>query len=182
MLITFILRLVLAGMTTGAAGVAHAQATVSGPRSDVDVDTNGDPVRGEAVMSPRVAQVRLAEMLGTADAIHSVGVHGNKITFAITRADKLLEVTATTRGKGSKQGEVIALAISGSQSRDAELGSLSWLADELSQVTAISRLVADADGAVTITTSDGRRYMAIPGRGSGGNTAVSARWAAEWSH
>ncbi len=36
------------------------------------------------------------------------------------------------------------------------------------------------DGAVTIITSDARRYMAIPGRGSGGNIAVEAQWAAAW--
>ena len=47
---------------------------------------------------------------------------------------------------------------------------------------AVTRLVVDDDGAVTLETSDGLRFMAIPGRGSGGNAAVAARWAAEWNN
>ena len=31
-----------------------------------------------------------------------------------------------------------------------------------------------------LTTDEGVRYMAIPGRGSGGNAEVEARWAAEF--
>jgi hypothetical protein len=157
MLLIFILRLV------GLMGVATAVS---------------DDVRDEVVSSPRVAKVRLAELLGTADAIHSVSVHGREITFAIARGDKSLDVTAT---RGTK-GEVISLSITRSPASATELGNLSWLSDELARATAISRLVVDEDGAVTISTSDGQRYMVIPGRGSGGpNAAVESRWAAEWN-
>lgn len=131
----------------------------------------------ERVDAPRVAQVRLVETLSTAEAIHSISAKGNKITFTITRDGLAVAVIATTR-----RGEVIALAMEPA-APNAELGGgLSWLADELESITAITRLVADEDGAVTITTNDGRRYMAIPGRGSGGNAAAAAHWAGEWDH
>jgi hypothetical protein len=137
-----------------------------------------DPVQAEQVEAPRVAQVRLAETLASADAIHAVRARAGKVTFVITRGDAIVHLVATT-----KKGDVVALSIVPAKPIGTELGGLSWLADELESTTAITRLVADADGAVTITTSDGRRYMAIPGRGSGGggNDAVEARWAAEWN-
>lgn len=134
-------------------------------------------VEVEKVETDRVAQVRLAEVLGAADAIHAVSAKGKTVTFVITRDDQVLRVVADTR-----KGEVIALTIRPVAARGLELGGgLSWLADELESSPAVTRLVADEDGAVTITTSDGRRYMAIPGRGSGGNAAVEARWAATWN-
>jgi hypothetical protein len=93
MLMSFILRLVsLAGMATG---IAQGAA---------------DDVREEVVItSPRVAQVRLAEALGNADAIHAVSAHHHQITFAITRGDRSLQVTATT----GKQGQVVGPALHG---------------------------------------------------------------------
>ncbi len=161
MLITLILRLVsLAGVATGA---------VSSPADDA--------AEAERISAPRVAQVRLAEALGTADAIHSVAARGRTITFSITQGDAAFEVTATTR----RYGDVVALAIHEAPQSADGLGGLSWLVDELAQATAVTRLVVDEDGAVTMVTTDGRRYMAIPGRGSGGNTAVESRWAAEWN-
>jgi hypothetical protein len=135
-----------------------------------------DQVQAETVDTARVAQVRLAETLSSADAIHAVSAKGKTITFTISRGDTIVNVVATTT-----KGDVTALAITPVKATGNEGGGLSWLGDELQRVTAITRLVADADGAVTITTSDGRRYMAIPGRGSGGNSAVEARWAAEWN-
>lgn len=134
-------------------------------------------VQLEKVETQRVAQVRLAEVLGTADGIHSVTTKGALVTFVINRDEQVFRVVATTR-----KGEVTALSIIPVSDRGMELGGgLSWLASELEGVTAVTRLVADEDGAVTITTNDNRRYMAIPGRGSGGNAAVEARWAAEWN-
>ncbi|MEO8702436.1 MAG: hypothetical protein ABI867_20500 [Kofleriaceae bacterium] len=130
----------------------------------------------EVVSSPRVAQVRLAETLAAADAIHSVVVRGKTITFAVTRGDRPLSITATTNATH----DVVALAITSSTGSDAGLGGLSWLASELESTAAVTKLVPDEDGAVTVTTADDRRYMVIPGRGSGGNTAVEARWAGEW--
>jgi hypothetical protein len=134
----------------------------------------------ERVDSARVAQVRLAETLATAEAIHSVrakskaNAKDNAVTFTITRGDTMLAVTATT-----KRGEVVALDIV--PATNVELGTgLSWLADEMESITAVTKIVPDADGAVTLTTNDGRRYQLIPGRGSGGNDAVSSRWAGEW--
>ena len=141
---------------------------------DHHVAPNRDVV---TVSTPRVAQVRLVETLATADFIHSVSARGRMITFAITRGDKSFSVVATT----SKNHEVVSLAIAETEPSDLELGGLSWLTEELESVAAITRLVPDGDGAVTIITNDNRRYMAIPGRGSGGNAAVEARWAAEWN-
>jgi hypothetical protein len=131
----------------------------------------------EAVMKPRTAQVRLARVLREADAIESVTANGRAITFVIADRGETLRVVATTR-----DGSVSALSVAHSD-YPIESGNLTWLASELADVRAITRLDADEDGAVTITTSDLRRYMIIPGRGSGGpgNEAVEARWAAEWN-
>ncbi|MBS1123866.1 MAG: hypothetical protein H6Q90_6094 [Deltaproteobacteria bacterium] len=166
---TFILRLIsLAGLTTGTASSA------------------GDDV-GEKLTttSPQVAQVQLAETLGAADAIHSVSANRHHVTFAITRAGRSQQVIATT----GKRGQVVALTVDDAPSAAVELGGLSWLSDELVEATAITQLSVDEDGAITIATSEGRRYMAIPGRGSGGsgpemarhNAGVEAQWAAEWN-
>lgn len=135
-------------------------------------------VQLETIETDRVAQVRLAEVLGSADGIHSVAGQRTQITFVISRGEQVFRVVATT----TKKGEVTRLDIV-PVVNDLELGGgLSWLAEELEGVTAVTRLVVDEDGAVTITTSDNRRYMAIPGRGSGGsNAAAEARWAAEWN-
>ncbi len=143
-------------------------------------ETSAPPVvQLETIETDRVAQVRLAEVLGTADAIHAVSAKGTRITFVISRGEQVFFVIATT----TKKGDVARLDIV-PVVNDLELGGgLSWLAEELEAVTAVTRLVADEDGAVTITTSDNRRYMAIPGRGSGGsNAAAEARWAAEWNN
>ena len=129
------------------------------------------------VTSPRAAQVQLAETLAAADAIHSISAHRHEIAFAIERGGEAYRVVATTRAKG----KVVSLTVTDvGPSRD-DLGSLSWLSNELAEATAVTNLRVDEDGAVTISTSDGRSYMAIPGRGSGGNVAVEARWAAAWS-
>jgi hypothetical protein len=137
--------------------------------------TTEEDVR-EEVTSPRVAQVRLAETLAEADAIQVLAKTGS-ITFAITRAGKPIEVVVTTR-----KGDVSALVIAPAAASKQLAGDISWLGDELASVTAIVRITTDADGAITLVTSDGRRYMVIPGRGSGGgNEAVDARWAGEWN-
>lgn len=132
----------------------------------------------EVVSETRVAQVRLAETLAEADAIEAVSVDGRAVTFVIVRDGGTFEVTAKT----TKRGDVTALAIAPARAVPVELHGLTWLGAELAEVTAVTRLVVDADGAVTLATNDGRRYMAIPGRGSGGaNVAVESRWAAAWS-
>lgn len=136
------------------------------------------PVPAEVVAMPRVAQVRLAETLAEADAIESVSAKHRAITFTIVRAGETFEVTAKT----SKTGEVISLAIDPARSLAVQLHGLTWLGSELAEVSAVTRLVVDDDGGVMIGTDDGRRYMAIPGRGSGGaNVAAESRWAAAWS-
>lgn len=134
----------------------------------------------EVVSSPRVAQVRLAETLAEAEAIESVAVKGRAITFVIVRAGETFDVTAKTK----KSGEIVALAIARApHALAAQLHGLTWLGSELAEAAAVTRLVVDADGGVMIATDDGRRYMAIPGRGSGGaNVAAEARWAAAWSN
>ncbi len=42
-------------------------------------------------------------------------------------------------------------------------------------------LVVDVEGVVTLATGDGRRYLVIPDRHDG-NSAVEARWGAEWNN
>lgn len=136
-----------------------------------------EPAR-EVVTSPRVAQVRLAETLADADAIHAITARAHTVTFTIDRGDDTVRVVARTR----KSGEVIALEVAPVGPARGDLGSLSWLSPELAEASAVTRLVIDEDGAIEIVTSDDRSYMAIPGRGSGGNTAVEARWMAAWDH
>lgn len=140
----------------------------------------GSPTQltAELVTAPRVAQVRLAETLAEAEAIESVRGHGRAVTFVIVRDGETFEVTAKT----TRSGEIVALAITPTHAAPVQLHGLTWLGAELAEVTAVTRLVVDGDGAVIIGTDDGRRYMAIPGRGSGGaNVAAEARWAAAWS-
>ena len=127
----------------------------------------------------RDAQVQLADTLGNADAI--LAIHGgrNRVVFDVVRDGEALEVAART-----DHGAVVELAIrdiGAADDLDVEPG-LSWLGDVMKDTTAVTRLDVDRDGAVTLVTSDGQRYMAIPGRGSGGNDAVEARWAASWDH
>jgi hypothetical protein len=157
--------------------IVHVFATLFGAAiGDAPIPAAPPVVQMETIETDRVAQVRLAEVLGTADGIHAVTANGRKVTFVINRGEQVYRVVATT----TRKGEVTTLEIVPIVN-DLELsGGLTWLADELEAVTAVTRLVADDDGAVTITTNDNRRYMAIPGRGSGGNTGVEARWAAEW--
>jgi hypothetical protein len=133
----------------------------------------------EVVSSPRVAQVRLAETLAEADAIESVAAKGHAITFVIVREGETFDVTAKTK----KSGEIVSLAIARApQALAVQLHGLTWLGSELADVAAVTRLNVDEDGGVMIGTDDGRRYMAIPGRGSGGaNVAAESRWAAAWS-
>lgn len=135
--------------------------------------------RGDEVIasSPRAAQVQLAVVLGEAAAVYAVEPTDRALTFVIDREGQAQRVRASL----DRRGTVIALAIAHAGPAIDDLGALSWLADELATTTAITRLVVDADGAATITTSDDRHYMAIPGRGSGGNAAVEARWAAAWN-
>jgi hypothetical protein len=131
----------------------------------------------EVVTSPRVAQVRLAEALGEAESIEAVAGKRHAVTFLIVRDGAAFDVTATT-----KRGEVVSLVIAPSRTAvTAQLHGLSWLGAELASATAVTRLIIDDDGAVTIVTDDGVRYMAIPGRGSGGNVVAEARWGAAWS-
>lgn len=128
--------------------------------------------------SPRAAQVQLAETLASADAIDAVSrSRHSTVVFVIDRDGESFRVEATTRAKG----EVIALTVIDTGPSPGGLGNLSWLSDELAQATAVTTLTTDEDGAVTIGTSEGRSYMAIPGRGSGGNTSVEAQWAAAWN-
>jgi len=137
------------------------------------LDLGEEPV---VVSAPRTAQVRLAVVLAEADAIHTIAAKRGQVVFAIDRGGEAFEVIAKT-----KRGEVIALTITDVGSAFGE-GGLSWLSPELAEATAVTHLTADEDGAVTITTSDGRAYMAIPGRGSGGNAAVESQWAAAWNN
>jgi hypothetical protein len=107
------------------------------------------------------------------------------VTFEIVEGGEAIDLVATV-----KAGEVVELtrhdrgpALGWDGSEDGEeRGGLAWLGDVMKEATAVTKLVVDRDGAVTLITSDGQRYMAIPGRGSGGNAAVEARWADAWNH
>ncbi len=138
----------------------------------------------ELVTSAPDAQARLAEALAEADGIESVTVsrggpgRAATVTFSILRDGEQLRVAATT----SRGGEVTALAIGPAGPGGAELQGLSWLSEELADATAIVRLAPADDGAVLLSTSDGRRYLVSPARGPRtGNEAVEARWGAAWS-
>ena len=124
----------------------------------------------------RTAQVQLADALGTADSIDSIAGRGDTFTFAITRGERRIDLVATTT-----KGEVSLVVERERSEGDVELGSLTWLVDTMKETVAVTRLEVDEDGAVTLTTDEGMRYMAIPGRGSGGNAAAAARWAGEWN-
>lgn len=126
------------------------------------------PVATEDVVTPRAAQVRLAELLGSADSIDAITPDGRTVTFAITVNNHPLDVVART----DKRGTVIALSIAEVMRPVDEIGPLTYLAPELLDATAVTQLTIDEDRAVTIATNDGRRYMVIPGRGSGGGGGV----------
>lgn len=124
----------------------------------------------------RSAQVQLADALGSADAIDSISGRDHTFTFVITRGDARVDLIASS----DEAGDVIKL-VERERVRDGfELGSLSWLIDTMRETIAVTRLEVDEDGAVTLTTDEGMRYMAIPGRGSGGNAAAEAHFAGEF--
>jgi hypothetical protein len=167
-----VLSMVLAANVTAGAGVDPQAATASAPVADETV-------------SGRDAQVKLADVLAEAESIEAMIPRHHQVTFAIVDGGESVDLIATVKG-----GEVIevtkhdrgpALGWGGSED-GVEPGGLSWLGDVMKDTTAVTRLIVDRDGAVTLITSDNQRYMAIPGRGSGGNTAVEARWADAWNH
>lgn len=143
----------------------------------------------EHVTSPRVAQVRLAETLGEATAIHGYIIQRSPksarkravnptVVFVVSRGAQTFEIAVTTQ-----RGEVNSIVIRGDRAASIAKasGDISWLADEMASAVAITKVVVDSDGALTLTADDNRRYAIIPGRGSGGaNAAVAARWAGEW--
>jgi hypothetical protein len=124
-------------------------------------------------------QAELADALASADSIDAVRADRARhtVTFAIERGGEAYEIVATTRASGA----VVAVTIRARGVGTVEPGNLTWLADVMKDVAAVTRLSIDEDGAVTVVTSNGMRFMAIPGRGSGGNAAVEARWAAAWN-
>jgi hypothetical protein len=124
----------------------------------------------------RVAQVQLADALANADAIDSISGRGHTFTFVIARGEHVVELVASS----DETGEVIKLVERERMADVVTLDGLSWLVDTMKETVAVTRLEVDEDGAVTLTTNEGMRYMAIPGRGSGGNAAAAARWAGEW--
>ncbi|HEY5921541.1 MAG TPA: hypothetical protein VIV11_07710 [Kofleriaceae bacterium] len=125
----------------------------------------------------RTAQVQLADVLANADSIDSVQAKDSTVTFTITRGDRRIDVVATT----AASHEVTLVVERERGFDDGGMGGLTWLVDTMRETIAVTRLDVDEDGAVTLTTDQGMRYMAIPGRGSGGDADVEARWAAEWN-
>jgi hypothetical protein len=154
------------------------------PLVAVSMAANSAQAASEATaMSERSAQVRLADMLGNVDSIDAVRASDHTFTFLVEHADATgyeapFEIVATT----DDAGKVIDVVERARPARDMDLGGLSWLVETMQQTIAITKLQVDEDGAVTLTTNDGLRYMAIPGRGSGGdgNIEVDSRWAGEF--
>jgi hypothetical protein len=133
--------------------------------------------------SPRGAQARLAELIGEADAVHSISVRRAKAKAIAVEVALDLDGTAyRVVAQINARGEVTAITLDERGPSYGELGSLSWLSPEIANATAIVRVATDEDDAVTLTTDSGEAFMIIPGRGSGGagNAAVEARWAAAW--
>jgi len=167
-----ILPLVVMTSGTFEAEAARVDAPMLSTASELEAATLEMPAARTAA---RTAQVKLADLLASADSIDSISGRGNTFTFAITRGDEHLELVATTRHR-----KVVSVVERERDFGEIELANLSWLIDTMQETTAIICLEGDEDGAVTMTTDEGLRYMAIPGRGSGGNAAVEARWAGEW--
>ncbi len=147
----------------------------------------------ETTSSSRVAQVRLAEAIGDADAVHSIAVRRTKHRAAggpcsvAKRCGVSIDISLDRDGIAYRvvasigpRGAVTQLTIAPRTAAVDELGSLSWLSVEMQNATAISRVTVDEDDAVTLTTDTGEAFMIIPGRGSGGNESAAARWAAAW--
>jgi hypothetical protein len=121
------------------------------------------------------AQARLASLLVAADSIDSLATSATSATFAIERSGEAYTIVATT----SDTGAIMAVAVTDAGPATSEGGALSWLGPELVDATAIATVLT-SDGAVTLVTSEGRYYRAIPSHGA--NAAVEARWAAAWDH
>jgi hypothetical protein len=133
----------------------------------------GEGTSSTTVMSPRAAQARLAEALADADSIDWVYASGHAVTFAIGHGGESYRVIAETRGK-----EVVAVSIRDAGRGGGRGGRLGWLIAEMQDTTAVTE-ASVKDGQVTITTSDGHRYLLLPGHNT--NAGVEARWAAEWN-
>ena len=131
---------------------------------------------GMAVSTPQDAQATLAGALAEADSVDWVRADHHAITFGIDRAGEAYTLTATT----DDDNAVATLQIVDLGRGGRELGPMSWLADAMTGTSAVTQLVVADDGAVTVVTNDGDRYLAIP-TGTGNNAAVEARWAEAWS-
>jgi hypothetical protein len=135
---------------------------------------------GEVVSTPAAAQARLAEALADADAVDAVTVRGGVVSFVIDHVGERYTLDVTTH----PGGEVAAIAIRDLGPRDtaaATVGRFDWLAREATDIQTVRTLTVDDDGTVTLATGDGRRYLVIPDRHDG-NSAVEARWGAEWNN
>jgi hypothetical protein len=138
------------------------------------------PAPGDVAMFRRSAEVRLADALSDADSVDAVTADGahRVVTFAIDRAGEAYRVIATV----DDTGMVTEVAVRDAGRGSFAIGRLSWMADLMRVTVAVTRIEIDDEGEITLTTDDGQRYLAIPGRGAGANDAVEARWAAEWNN
>ena len=132
------------------------------------------------LMTSDAAQARLAGALADADSVDSVVADRSHhvITFRIDRAGEAYEIVART----GRHAVVSEITIRDAGRGSHELGKLSWLADAMRDATAVVRLEVDEAGVVTLVTTDGTRYLALPGHGATHNDAVEARWGGEWNN
>jgi hypothetical protein len=107
--------------------------------------------------APDAAQLRLAEALADADSVDWVRVDRahRTVTFGIERAGESYEILASE----APDGEVTQVRTADTGRGSRALGGLSWLADAMHRQSAIRRLEIGDDGAVTVVTGDGTRYV-----------------------
>ena len=120
------------------------------------------PLVAVVTAQPPAAQARLAEALADADSVDAVRVDRRRhtVTFAIDRAGEAYELVAHV----DPDNRIGRLMIRDRGLGHVGLGALSWLVDAMEHTHAIVRLEVGANGAVTLVTDDGSRYLAVASR------------------
>ena len=116
---------------------------------------------------------QLTALLAEADSIDAVSSHGSVVEIDLVRAHESFRVAAATKDGTITSVQLFDVGPAAHTTR----GALSWLSHELASSDVATLTVAD-DGAVSLTTKRGAHYALIAA--TGGNAAVSARWAAAW--
>ncbi len=149
---------------------------------DADAGRSAPGPNVEHHQHPATAQVRLAELLGSAVEVDVVSVEHASVGFVISTHDGALDVIARTRASN----EIVSLRVAPHARPPSDLRSdldVSWLVPEIADVTAITHLEV-VRGRVTlhgyVAAADTTRAYALVARRDDGNTAVASRWNAAW--